>query len=523
MTTWVPASLVLKEFRSLYPTWAACILAIVAWRALATATWQPARLLVWVSQPISLNTVGELLAEGLRLASSAPFGLAVLGFGSIALGTQLFGQEFDRRTLPLLLAQPVARQSVLLVKMGVLAALVLSLGLVSTLLLPAAVTGLDDWSRLGLLFTVCGVFVAPCLTLLTRSGLAGLIFSIAVPATMALAAHGFAISAFGGSSPQQIEAVRNAALLAGTCLASLTGAVGTAWAFMRMEVLDAGAAVPLTASPARTITTSATRRYHPIAQLIGKELRLQQMAFVLAAMFVLASGGLLLFGYLISRAQPAILESVATLYLMLLGVVAGSIPSAEERSLGTLQQQLLLPISTRAQWIVKASVASVLVITLGAGLPTLVLYETSSATWWGRVWPFATLMLVLVASLSLYVSTLCSSGVRALLAAIPTVIGAMLTFSWVEWTIHTTIDWWARSRGLLNFSMGILWGSGWTQVLFAGVMTAVLLYFGSANSRTLQPARVVPRQLGWIGSIVVLLLILVEVATARWILRPPGW
>ena len=287
--------------------------------------------------------------------------------------------------------------------------------------------------------------------------------------------------------------------------------------------------MPLRLAPWRGSSTEssaivgAARRSHPIAQLVRKELHLQQMSFVVALLFVLSCGGLLLFQYLDSRLRPEFFESGTTLYLALLGMVSGSIPCAEERSLGTLQSQRLLPVSTRIQWMVKAGVAVALVITLGAVLPGLMLWGSGSATWWARVWPLAVPVLVLVTSLSLFVSALCSNGVRALLMAIPTAVAAMLALPWLIRTILIMMDWWARPRGLMYVSMGLR-AAVWTQPLAAAVITAILLHYGGVNQRSVHPSLAqLPRQLGWIIGLVVLLFVVLVLATAQWMPRPPGF
>jgi hypothetical protein len=247
------------------------------------------------------------------------------------------------------------------------------------------------------------------------------------------------------------------------------------------------------------------------------------MAFVVAALFVVSCGGLLVSQYFTSQPRPEVVETVTILYLMFLGLVIGSIPSAEERSLGTLQSQLLLPISARTQWMVKASVALALVIALGAVLPGLLLWDSGSETWWRRVWPRVTPVLVLSTSLSLFVSSMCSNGVRALLMAIPTVVVAILALIWMDLGILSIMNRWGRSHGLLNFSTALLFRDVWTCALPGAVLSALLLHFGSVNHRAVHLSLAsLPPQLGWIASSVVLLLVVLELATARWFPLPLG-
>ena len=90
--------------------------------------------------------------------------------------------------------------------------------------------------------------------------------------------------------------------------------------------------------------------------------------------------------------------------------------SAEERQIGTLEWQLLLPLAWWKQWLVKVGVVLGLAMVLLVGLPALVLGGASiphDKTLW------YVCAILLLTSGSLYVSSLCSTGLRALLLAVP--------------------------------------------------------------------------------------------------------
>ncbi len=126
----------------------------------------------------------------------------------------------------------------------------------------------------------------------------------------------------------------------------------------------------LRAAIARAAATSRTR-HHPIAALIGKDLRLQQMAFVVAALYVVSWAA---FAWMDSRAldKPmGLLIPLTLLYGGSLAILIGSLASAEERQLGTLEWQTLLPSPAWQQWAVKVGVTFGLTLLLGAGLPAL--------------------------------------------------------------------------------------------------------------------------------------------------------
>ena len=64
---------------------------------------------------------------------------------------------------------------------------------------------------------------------------------------------------------------------------------------------------------------------------------------------------------------------------MAISLLAGSLASAEERQLGTLEWHALLPMSARTQWTVKAGMAVGVAVVLGLGLPALLSSLTRSA------------------------------------------------------------------------------------------------------------------------------------------------
>ena len=92
--------LVAKEVRALLPIWLGCLLIIAV-----------------------CATAGDALFRNL----GRPFGVLTYLAGSIVLGALAIGQEYQHRTLPMLLSQPVSRGRILGVKFVVLAAMLLTL------------------------------------------------------------------------------------------------------------------------------------------------------------------------------------------------------------------------------------------------------------------------------------------------------------------------------------------------------------------------------------------------------------
>jgi hypothetical protein len=113
-------------------------------------------------------------------------------------------------------------------------------------------------------------------------------------------------------------------------------------------------------------------------------------------------------------------------------LLAGSMASAEERRMGTLATQVLQPVSARVQWVVKAVVVVSLAVVLVVGLPALLqlldgsvlsdrgLPQVALGSGFYRLRNLFPMIAVvaLLASLSLYVSSLASNSLHALLASI---------------------------------------------------------------------------------------------------------
>ena len=128
-----------------------------------------------------------------------------------------------------------------------------------------------------------------------------------------------------------------------------------------------------------------------------------------------------------------ILVPLTMLYMGLLGVVIGSLASAEERQLGMHDVQLLIPVAAAKQWIVKAGVALGLAVAFGAVMPALLIHLVEDVPMGTARALLAPAMLIIVlTSISLYVSSLSSSGLRATAMSVPAVVAVgvlMLTAS----------------------------------------------------------------------------------------------
>ena len=101
---------------------------------------------------------------------------------------------------------------------------------------------------------------------------------------------------------------------------------------------------------------------------------------------------------------------------LMLAWLIGSLASAEERHLGTLEWQTLLPVAAWQQWMVKAGVTLGLALLLAIGLPMLFAIDGPQLN------PVYIGIVVVLATGSLYVSSLCSSGLRTLTVSGPAIL-----------------------------------------------------------------------------------------------------
>jgi ABC-type transport system involved in multi-copper enzyme maturation permease subunit len=479
---------VVKEVRALLPLWSACMLAVAA---------------AWISR------------------SSWVSSLAVLAFvvGSAALGAYSIGHEYSHRTLNVLLSQPVDRRVLYATKLVVLAA---SLGSLALL----APDGLADawvfrqrsiWRQpVAVLPAFCGLCLAPWFTMVCRNATAGVLFTLALPLSLLTAGDAFWIADAGpGDDDLFWFGMVWCAMLAVCGAAAIAG-----WrTFLRLESFDGeGAQIEL---PQWLGRGTSTRRRTAFWWLVKKELHLQQMTLVVVLMYVCGWAVLSIVG----RMNPGldnVVMPLTIIYLALLAILIGSLASAEERQYGTLEWQMLMPIPAWHQWVVKAGVAIGLAVVLGVGLATL-LNLIQARSFDPQVLRIGRHMLgpvVLLTVSSLYVSSLCSSGVKAVVLTLPIWLGlSLLTRAandvasrlQVEDRLLEPIAGAFRSRGV-TLAYTDYWSALWGLALILGALyTALLLRLAFVNHRSVERSgpRIV-RQALWIAAFVVLAITLTD-------------
>jgi hypothetical protein len=407
MTTQWLSAWMWKEFRALFPLWLVCAIPILA----------------------------RDLVQGYVLPMIATL---AYGVGSIALGAQSVGHEFGYGTLGVLLAQPAGRRRIYAVKLAVLAAFL------ATLWLAASLTLFDErefrsaaWSgaplHLAPVITLCGLFLAPALTMASRSWLAGAVFTIAIPGLAWLALSLVGVARFGADAAGLIDRFAEAVFWPAMYVICAAAGIASWRLFGRLEVVD-GAGTPVDLSrwwrgaDARTPPARRSAAW----RLALKELHLQQMPMVVAALYATVMLLLAIPGILEPGQRAHVVAPLTILYVLAITALVGALTSAEERQMGTLEWQLLAPVAIRRQWAIKLGVATLLASALALGLPLAlspIAPALKPAT--DELDALITLLVLLFAG-SVYVSSLSTSGVRALLVALS---ATLMTAGLARWLL----------------------------------------------------------------------------------------
>jgi hypothetical protein len=492
---------VMKEFRALWVPWLAC-LAVMAGCALEGGMW--------------------------RLVMPVYF------LGAMALGALSMGHEYSHRTLTLLLSQPVRRGRVFAQKQGVLAALLLTLFIAAGFLMSGrAATGHSSQLTAALVLPVVyGLLLAPCLTMLCRSAIAGTVFSLAIPGLLFTAGELVAATKFGSHS--EAEHFSMAVMWGGALAVCAVGGVMGWWTFMRLEATEGRGTeiqLPQWLRLSRAVSPSpGLTRHHPVWLLVKKELRLQQMALTISGLYVGGWSGLMVMRYLAPVPELDFINALTVFYSGLIALIIGSLACAEERQMGTLECQVLLPMATWKQWGVKVAAVVGLSMILALGLPLVL---TGGMAWLPPVahgpfaWAVTAIPIVLLTIGGLYVSSLCTSGLWALLMSLPALWGAVLLV-WlvvdpmerVAFFIMSDVPALVIPQGVRREHADVIVLG--TTLMLGTALSGVVLRLALANYRSADraPSRVAEQVIGIAGSLTVALLLLVVVSFQAAVARP---
>lgn len=342
------------------------------YKELRTLAWPAAAIIAVIVLPVAWAATFEPagVPRDLRSLRLHAFQISAAGFllGSALLAALPLGAEFQHRTMVLLMAQPVSRGRVWLTKHATLVGVLALIGLAGYFTAPLASQDAYPVAQAGfLLMMVCS---GTLWTLVAGSTIGGAVFSLAGLAIVELTSS-FVASRVTGLDLDPFAA--HPALVATRVVyAALTLWLG--WRmFARYELKAQGeGGIAVTTNLAERLPALRARPTGAIANLVRKEIRLQQPTFLIAALFTAVWLAALLF-FAIPPARPDVASVTFTVllagYYPLAILVCGTISVGEDTSLGIRAWHLTLPVSSFKQWAVKLGVALTVGAVLAVALP----------------------------------------------------------------------------------------------------------------------------------------------------------
>jgi hypothetical protein len=462
----------------------------------------PGASLAFLAAAVNAMSAQLRMFESLSVFAALAFALACLWICANA-----FGSEFEHRTAGQWLVQPRSRGDLYCEKLGVAGGIAGTAAVIFFLTTNRSMGGdlpMLPWI-LGSL--ILGLGSAPFFTLISRSTLAGFVFTLAVGMALYLILQTLLSVYLAGLHPTADRSSEEESLLwAGSVIYLGTMAMASWRVFRRLEWREGGAGGG--SAPGLHALTGAWDRWigrrwlgqAATAQLIRKELRLHVVPWLIAGILV----GLWVLSLLVRKWAPgsevgvaAANPSTVTLYAGILGtfvlLVTGASAIAEERVLGTLEWQSTQPISMARQWRIKIGVATGLALTLGLMLPATLVWlgfdaETLRTTFGNPEWqPIGVYALALGAlfATSLYASSVSQSSMKAV-ALTPVLLGSLPALLFLTaWVVETTLD----GR----------WGNLWLWRDFDGLRDLTLL---NQKSPAWLPTLGTLRRLAEIGAMV---------------------
>jgi len=307
--------------------------------------------------------------------------ISLFGFflGIPLLATLSLGNEFQHRTLSLLLSQPVGRMEIWGEKMGVTVVAVLSALLVFSLALRA--TSFQP-ARMELALAggwiVATIASATFWTLIARSTVGGVALTIAVQFFIIIALNlAYWLHGTGYVSMADTHVVSTGTFVflgyAGVMLwlgrRSLARFQGTGG---MDDLLMAGPDV----LPGALVSWLRCRPTGAVLNLFRKEFRLLRPVWLITLVAALGWACLSLFGSLHERGFSRNFETTVLILgvvsTLMIAILAGSLSLGEERTSGTHVWHLTLPVPARRQWLIKLLMA-LFAGFVGAGLVPLLI------------------------------------------------------------------------------------------------------------------------------------------------------
>jgi hypothetical protein len=403
------------------------------------------------------------------ISNEDPMGIVLFVFGGCCamMAACSFGNEFQSRTMSLLLTQPAARNRIWRDKMTVLAA-ALGIACAAILLCTPLILGLRvvrSVEYLGLASMLIGIAVialcsGPFLTLSIKNiiGAMGAIAALPFALFMLIMSLDYLVSwlcshpeqPFFGDSFEADPYRFIAPLLAIYC--SVLYWLGYKM-FAGFQLIDTQAqeiALPakLEAGLAPISKLLMPGYTGPMASLIRKEIQLHRTSFIIAgAACVLLAGVAVMHEIHPSEITTGVMFACVVMCVFLVPLVTGAVAIAEERSWGMTGWQLTQPPSVFKQWTIKMLVAFVISVVLGIALPAVMLtcmrfllagsvQALSLADFNSLASGTALLLYILVLSLVIYASSISTNSMRAIIMFLGLLTGIGLIVGTAVNVIH---------------------------------------------------------------------------------------
>ena len=390
-------------------------------------------------------------------ADQQVFFLMAYAIGVLTVAALSVGHELTHGTLAALLVQPVDRAKVLRLKLAVLTIALTGLGLLaSTLIQHDYVLQGGVIPRRLLIWApvAAGVGLVPLLTMLSRRPLGGVVFAVTIP--------GLLLGVGEQMYPLHLGVQALEITWYGTLAASAFGLAALLVQFRRLQVAGDGRE-SASVSPAIVTRDVPKTDYRPTVRrpwvwlLIKKELRLQQMTLAVSGLYVLGAAAVMVLQErdLAHYVGPTF-SALSILHAYFIPLIAGGVASAEERHTGTLAGQVLQPRDMRVQWAIKVMVTIGLTLALAFGLPALLMVAHKPVETFRMESDFV-LGISLVCTAAMYVSSISSNTLWALLGCFPVLGIAALVGGWGYTFLRSMVRQWFLGPGIdsiyLNFPL----------------------------------------------------------------------
>jgi hypothetical protein len=382
--------------------------------------------------------------------------LYLIGFFVVpVMATLSLGDEFQHRTLSLLLSQPVGRMEIWGEKLSVTIVAIVSAVLVFSLALRAT-SFRPDWRvwAFGAAWIVAVMASGTYWTLFTRSMVGGVALNVGVQSFIAFTIPWSNLTdrlrARGYLSPgSHIVALTVTFIflcyaggmvwLGGRMLARFQATGGMAGDDLLMsgpDVLPGALAGWLRCRP-----TGA------VLNLIRKELRMLRPVWLITLLAAVGWACLTLFGLLFERGFSRNFETAVVIMgvgsTMIVAILAGSLSLGEERTSGTHSWHMTLPISSLLQWLIKLSVALVAGFVGAWLLPALIagrLFESNHILVGEDIGMRWLLLVLLLTFAAFWCACALNMTVGAVLWVVPVMIALGCVSYFGDWGAHRLMD-----------------------------------------------------------------------------------